>query len=104
MNVFDIAPAQVRHGAVLLHGLTSSPTAETHVRVAWADAELAPVKKTSANTTKNFLMAHPGLRRRQPGYYAAAPASTAQSPANGSYVPNDHTLPSGSLAVNSREP
>jgi hypothetical protein len=37
--VFEIAPANVLHGAVRLHGLASSPTPETHVRVAWADAE-----------------------------------------------------------------
>jgi hypothetical protein len=34
--VFEIAPAKVLQGAVRLHGLTSSPTPETHVRVAWA--------------------------------------------------------------------
>src|ERR1700719_3060086 len=36
--VFEIAPAQVLHGAVRLHGLTSSPTPDIHVRVAWANA------------------------------------------------------------------
>lgn len=34
--VFEIAPAKVLHGAVRLHGLTSSPTPETQVRVACA--------------------------------------------------------------------
>jgi hypothetical protein len=34
--VFEIAPAKVLHGAVRLHGLTSSPTPETQVRVAAA--------------------------------------------------------------------
>src|SRR5712691_1763427 len=33
-SVFEIAPANVLHGAVRLHGLTSSPTPETQVRVA----------------------------------------------------------------------
>src|SRR5947209_1242302 len=39
--VFEIAPAKVLQGAVRLHGLTSSPTPETHVRVAcaWAGTE-----------------------------------------------------------------
>jgi hypothetical protein len=37
--VFEIAPAKVLQGAVRLHGLASSPTPETHVRVACA---LAP--------------------------------------------------------------
>src|SRR5204862_2366948 len=36
--VFEIAPAKVLHGAVRLHGLASSPTPETQVRVAWACA------------------------------------------------------------------
>jgi hypothetical protein len=34
--VFEIAPAKVLQGAVRLQGLTSSPTPETQVRVAWA--------------------------------------------------------------------
>src|ERR1044072_458645 len=34
--VFEIAPAKVLHGAVRLHGLTSLPTPDTQVRVAWA--------------------------------------------------------------------
>src|ERR1044072_3006905 len=36
--VFEIAPGKVLHGAVRLHGLTSSPTPETQVRVACACA------------------------------------------------------------------
>ena len=32
--VLDIAPAKVLQGAVRLHGLRSSPTPDTHVRVA----------------------------------------------------------------------
>src|SRR5438105_5011955 len=36
--VFDMAPANVLHGAVRLHGLASSPTPDTQVRVAWAKA------------------------------------------------------------------
>src|ERR1700709_2622713 len=34
--VLEIAPAKVLQGAVRLQGLTSSPTPETQVRVAWA--------------------------------------------------------------------
>src|SRR5665213_1504909 len=37
-NVFEIAPAKVLQGAVRLHGLASSPTPDTQVRVAWAFA------------------------------------------------------------------
>src|SRR5262249_3530842 len=36
--VLEIEPAKVLHGAVRLHGLASSPTPETHVRVACAFA------------------------------------------------------------------
>ena len=34
--VFEMAPAKVLQGAVRLHGLASSPTPETQVRVACA--------------------------------------------------------------------
>src|SRR5436305_2123007 len=40
--VLGIAPANVLHGAVRLQGLASSPTPETHVRVACAPARDAP--------------------------------------------------------------
>src|ERR1700722_3686442 len=36
--VLEMAPAKVLHGAVRLHGLASSPTPDTHVRVACACA------------------------------------------------------------------
>src|SRR5262245_24938015 len=39
--VFEIAPGKVLHGAVRLHGLASSPTPDTHVRVACASAGVA---------------------------------------------------------------
>src|SRR5438270_10619643 len=50
--VFDIAPANVLHGAVRLQGLTSSPTPDTQVRVAcaWAIEAKANVKIASAST------------------------------------------------------
>src|SRR5437764_11631604 len=49
--VFEIAPANVLHGAVRLQGLTSSPTPDTHVRVAcaWANEANANVKIAIAN-------------------------------------------------------
>src|SRR5215475_14714243 len=49
--VFEIAPAKVLHGAVRLHGWTSSPTPDTHVRVACACTSEAKNTKT-ANTAK----------------------------------------------------
>src|SRR6266446_10403759 len=44
--VFEMAPAKVLQGAVRLHGLTSSPTPDTQVRVAcaWAAEAKANVK------------------------------------------------------------
>src|ERR1039457_3335004 len=51
--VLEIAPAKVLHGAVRLHGLASSPTPETQVRVAWAwagaDAKNGANPKNSTN-------------------------------------------------------
>src|SRR6478752_1260450 len=44
--VFEIAPANVLHGAVRLHGLASSPTPDTHVREAWAPARPAHNRTT----------------------------------------------------------
>src|SRR5437773_2659337 len=46
--VFEIAPANVLHGAVRLHGLTSSPTPETHVRVACALAKSTYTRESSS--------------------------------------------------------
>src|SRR5258708_6882505 len=49
--VLEIAPAKVLQGAVRLHGLASSPTPDTQVRLAWALAKLAPriIVTTSVN-------------------------------------------------------
>src|SRR6185503_16052344 len=44
--VFEIAPAKVLHGAVRLQGLASSPTPDTHVRVACACASELQSKHT----------------------------------------------------------
>src|SRR5262249_52012718 len=46
--VFEIAPAQVLHGAVRLQGLASSPTPETQVRVAWAWASETKATRNAA--------------------------------------------------------
>jgi hypothetical protein len=45
--VFEIAPANVLHGAVRLQGFTSSPTPDTHVRIAWASAAAAAAKQNT---------------------------------------------------------
>src|SRR5687767_1002718 len=52
--VFEMAPANVLHGAVLLQGFTSSPTPDTQVRVACADARPVPrsVHTTSASVVR----------------------------------------------------
>src|SRR5437867_2753255 len=49
--VFEIAPAQVLHGAVRLHGFTSSPTPDTHVRVACAHALVANMRTNTPRPT-----------------------------------------------------
>jgi hypothetical protein len=55
----EIAPAKVLQGAVRLQGLTSSPTPETQVRVAWAWAGADAI-----NGAKNpTLIASKAMRR-----------------------------------------
>src|SRR6185295_4281183 len=61
--VLEIAPAKVLQGAVRLHGLASSPTPDTQVRVAWACAtdeivRLNTVIARMLNAKRNFLMMH----------------------------------------------
>ena len=53
--VFEIAPANVLHGAVRLHGLTSSPTPETQVRVAWAEAAAGMTSASSAISRADLM-------------------------------------------------
>src|SRR4029077_4290947 len=57
--VFEIAPAQVLQGAVRLHGLASSPTPETQVRLACPYMIVVP-RTTIANsvTALIFLISH----------------------------------------------
>src|ERR1700731_3583509 len=50
--VFEIAPGHVLQGAVRLHGFASSPTPETQVRVACADACDVSAQKQSANAAR----------------------------------------------------
>src|ERR1700694_2558196 len=56
--VLEYAPGNVLHGAVRLHGLASSPTPETHVRVACACAAevIAQTHAASAKKTKNIRL------------------------------------------------
>src|SRR5580700_9254027 len=53
--VFEMAPGQVLHGAVRLHGLASSPTPETQVRVACAcaGAVARPTTKSAPKSAEN---------------------------------------------------
>src|SRR6202035_1271863 len=60
--VLEIAPAKVLHGAVRLHGLASSPTPDTQVRVACACAGVmgrlsASAKPKSANESLLIFIA-----------------------------------------------
>src|SRR5580704_10888036 len=66
--VFEMAPGQVLHGAVRLHGLASSPTPETQVRVACACAGAIArpaIKSAPANVEKRvdfLIVSAPGFR------------------------------------------
>src|SRR5262249_6724001 len=53
--VFEMAPANVLQGAVRLHGLASSPTPETQVRVAcaWAGADASIGRHTRPAATSS---------------------------------------------------
>src|SRR5262249_33004397 len=53
--VLEMAPANVLQGAVRLHGLASSPTPETHVRVAcaWAGADASIGRHTRPAATSS---------------------------------------------------
>src|SRR5688572_16983506 len=65
--VLLIAPAKVLQGAVRLHGLTSSPTPDTQVRVACALAgatRQSPANRPS-NRAKTFMMCPPQVRSRR---------------------------------------
>src|SRR4029077_7487571 len=52
--VFEMAPANVLHGAVRLHGLASSPTPETQVRVACAWASELNARARARQITKSI--------------------------------------------------
>src|SRR5215471_8999966 len=65
--VLEIAPANVLHGAVRLHGFASSPTPETHVRVAcaWAGSafrQIAIVATAMVNKTTLRMSDAPSVR------------------------------------------
>src|SRR5438105_11306750 len=60
LAVLEIAPAKVLHGAVRLHGLTSSPTPETHVRVACALAKSTYTRES--NTAAHMIDSNMTLR------------------------------------------
>src|SRR4026207_308419 len=53
--VFEIAPAKVLQGAVRLHGLASSPTPDTQVRVACANAG-APMSSAALQSTDRDIL------------------------------------------------
>jgi hypothetical protein len=52
--VLEIAPAKVLHGAVRLQGFASSPTPETHVRLAWPYITVVP-STAIASRLKNLI-------------------------------------------------
>ena len=114
--VFETAPAKVLHGAVRLHGLASSPTPETQVRVAWAEA-IADIKNIAARAPSSlfvFMSAplspdlHPSclsrfpavrrLRRGESIRSAPLTSSTAFPPRSGQEATRRATPPGGSTA------
>src|SRR5947209_6601026 len=60
--VLEIAPANVLQGAVRLHGFASSPTPETQVRVACAEADAAKAPASNAAVAAAMM----DLRARTP--------------------------------------
>src|SRR5687768_10751063 len=52
--VLEMAPAKVLHGAVRLHGLASSPTPDTQVRVACACAAVAETRIRSTQDNRRI--------------------------------------------------
>jgi len=72
--VLEIAPANVLHGAVRLHGLASSPTPETQVRVACAPTGADPL--ISNSMTEATTMAG-RVQDRQLDLNTAVPRSSA---------------------------
>jgi hypothetical protein len=54
--VFDMAPANVLHGAVRLQGFASSPTPDTHVRVACANAGAAQQQAMTNIDNTEFIV------------------------------------------------
>ncbi|HLZ67501.1 MAG TPA: hypothetical protein VKQ29_14810 [Aliidongia sp.] len=63
--VLEMAPAKVLHGAVRLQGLTSSPTPDTQVRVACAEAVPWPRKRNKAAQIKISLKENVLIRSPQ---------------------------------------
>src|SRR5436305_7378403 len=83
LAVLEIAPAKVLHGAVRLHGLASSPTPETQVRVACAEAgetndnaDTAPA--INAPKIMRFMRTSPMLGRRRPLHTSCVKATIAR--------------------------
>src|SRR5439155_10291181 len=80
--VLEIAPANVLHGAVRLHGFASSPTPDTNVRVAWAEAEAGIASAISASAGETLkkspcgvVIGPPWLAGRLVGAPARRPAA-----------------------------
>src|ERR1700674_864081 len=70
--VLEMAPANVLHGAVRLHGLASSPTPDTQVRVACAFAE--PAADTISMSARPSMLAHAVKKRMSPSPQCCQPA------------------------------
>src|SRR6476620_12554562 len=84
--VLEMAPAKVLHGAVRLQGLASSPTPDTHVRVACAFADPADAKiintmpRTLAQTVQKRIFALLHFLTRHASPAPRAPAAIMSCP------------------------
>src|SRR5688572_23461918 len=95
--VFEIAPANVLHGAVREQGLASSPTPDTHVRVACALAGAAWATNTTAAMASSFhvfrTVSLPHARPPATPVGRSDPYPRRSTPADSADTRRDRTLP-----------
>src|SRR4051794_37490025 len=78
--VLEIAPAKVLQGAVRLQGFASSPTPDTHVRVACADAADGSASANNASAGASFAKRRRGSMGR---HYARSDRYAMRWPVGG---------------------
>jgi len=78
--VVDMAPANVLHGALRLHGLASSPTPDTQVRLPWRE-RARPAARARADVATNLSDSE--IRRMAPSDMSVPITGSAPAPRNG---------------------